>query len=410
MDYLDLNPRLTTEQQNLKKSVRQFARDVLRPAARELDKLSPEEVKESNLYWDTLRQARKLDYHTPYIPENHDGMGLSPLELQIFWEEIAWGSAGFALTLAVDTMPSTMAALIDDDFFNEHVIAPFVRDKEARIIGCWPLTEPDHGSDWIMLCSGEEGEIPTGNLLVAEDQGDHWLINGTKAAWVSNGPVATQGLLFARLLKNSRDTGKGILICPLDLPGVSRGRPLDKIGQRELLQGELYFDNVKLPREYMLYDETLFDNMAETVLAHANAGMSAMFTGVARAAFEEALAYARQRKQGGKYLWEHQNVKNKLFQMFKDIEAARALSRSVMGYNMNVMPPATRYSMAAKVFSTDTAFRVAHEAITIFGGSGLSREYFPEKLFRDARAGLIADGSNDVLGLAAINHVLREYT
>ncbi len=102
-------------------------------------------------------------------------------------------------------------------------------------------------------------------------------------------------------------------------------------------------------------------------------------------------------------------MKGKLFEMFTRIEAARALSRAAMDYNMQAMPPATRYSIAAKVFCTETAFQVTHEAITLFGGAGLSREYYVEKLFRDARASLIEDGSNDLLGLAAMEAVLREY-
>ncbi len=409
MDFLDLDPSLTSEQLALKKSVRQFARDVLRPAARELDRLSPEEVLHSELYWKTLRQAKKLGYHTTFIPENYGGLGLSPLELQIFWEELAWGSAGFAVALGVDTMPATMAALVDNEVLNETIIKPYVNDTEANFIGCWAITEPNHGSDWIMLLTDEGKEQAMRADVTAVSDGDHWIINGTKAAWVSNGPVATHALLFVQLNPSDGQFVGGVAICPLDLPGTTRGNPLDKLGQRELLQGELYFDNVRLPKEYMLFEDELFPNMAETVLAYANAGMSAMFTGVARAAFEEALAYTRQRKQGGGFLCDHQNVKGKLFDMFMQIEAARALSRAALGYNMQAMPPATRYSIAAKVFCTETAFKVTHEAITLFGGSGLSREYYVEKLFRDARAALIEDGSNDTLGLAAMDGVLKDY-
>lgn len=410
MDYLDLNPDLNAEQIALKRSVRQFAREVLRPAARELDRLTSEEVLASELYWDTLRQAKRLGYHTAYIPENLGGLGLPPLELQIFLEELGWGSAGFAVALGVDTMPATVALLVDDPILNEAIIGPYVEDREAGFIGCWAITEPNHGSDWVALIADAEEQEGIRADVTAVQEGGAWVINGTKAAWISNGPSATHALLFVqRDPSGGGDFRGGIAVCPLNLPGVSRGKPLDKLGQRELLQGEIYFDQVRLPAEYMVIDEELFPTMGETVLAYANAGMAAMFTGVARAAFEEALSYSRQRRQGGKLLCEHQNVKGKLFEMFTQIEAARALSRAALEYNMQTMPPATRYSIAAKVFCTETAFRVAHGAITLLGGAGVSREFYVEKLFRDARASLIEDGSNDLLGLAAMGAVLREY-
>lgn len=410
MDYLDLNPDLNAEQMALKRSVRQFALEVLRPAARELDRLTSEEVLKSELYWNTLREAKRLGYHTAYIPENHGGLGLPPLELQIFLEELGWGSAGFAVALGVDTMPATIAALVDDPDLNEAIITRYVEDKEANFIGCWAITEPNHGSDWVRVAADKEHQPAMQADVTAVKAGSDWVISGTKAAWISNGPVATHALLFVQLDPAAGGEFKGgIAICPLDLLGVSRGKPLEKLGQRELLQGEIYFDQVCLPEQYMVFEEDLAPNMGETVLAYANAGMAAMFTGVARAAFEEALIHTRLRKQGGRLLCEHDNVKGKLFEMFTRIEAARALSRAAMDYNMQAMPPATRYSIAAKVFCTETAFQVAHEAITLFGGAGVSREYYVEKLFRDARASLIEDGSNDLLGLAAMEAVLREY-
>jgi len=126
---------------------------------------------------------------------------------------------------------------------------------------------------------------------------------------------------------------------------------------------------------------------------------------LARAAFEEALTYAKQRVQGGKTLFEHQMIKHKLFAMFMKIEAARALSRAAMIYNYNNTPPLIQYSIAAKVFATNTAFEVASEAVQIYGGNGVSREYAPEKFFRDARASMIEDGANDSLMITAAHHL-----
>jgi alkylation response protein AidB-like acyl-CoA dehydrogenase len=134
--------------------------------------------------------------------------------------------------------------------------------------------------------------------------------------------------------------------------------------------------------------------------------MGATFTGVARAAFEEALNYARGRIQGGKPIAEHQLVQKKLFDMYVKVESARQLSRAAMKYNSGTFPPATYLSIASKVYCTQVAFEVASDAIQIHGGYGLAKEFLVEKLFRDARAALIEDGSNDVLSLAAARQIV----
>jgi alkylation response protein AidB-like acyl-CoA dehydrogenase len=136
----------------------------------------------------------------------------------------------------------------------------------------------------------------------------------------------------------------------------------------------------------------------EMMLAHANAAMGQLFVGVARAAYEHAVAYAKTRVQGGVPIFEHQNVRARLFKMFTKVEAARALARRVALHNAT-SPPLVQYAIATKVFCTNTAFEVASEAVQIFGGNGLSREYPVEKLLRDARASMIEDGCNEMLGL-----------
>ena len=155
----------------------------------------------------------------------------------------------------------------------------------------------------------------------------------------------------------------------------------------------------------MLVDEESYGAMLDVTLSTANAGMGAMFVGVARAAYEEALAYSKQRIQGGKPLFEHQMIKHKLFNMFTKIEAGRALSRAAMIYNYNNTPPNIEYSIASKVFCTNMALEVTSEAIQIFGGNGLTREYPVEKFFRDARASMIEDGANDTLMITGAHHI-----
>jgi len=411
MEYLELDMDLTDEQIALKKSVNKFAREVLRPAAVQLDALAgPGEVlQRESLYWDVMRRMKELGYHTVFVPEHFGGMGLSPLELHIFWEEMAWGSVGFAVSIGVDSFPAFFASLVGTDDLIKNVVEPFVGSTDCSFIGCWAITEPDHGSDTLMPGTPYFNNPGiTGNVKARRD-GDGWIINGQKSSWVSNGPNATHALLFLNIDQSMGMAGGGIAIVPLDYPGVSRGRPLNEMAQRELPQGEIFFDNVRIPGWCMIVEPDTYEAMLDMTLATANATMGAYFTGVARAAFEEALRYSRERVQGGRPLCEHQLVQKKLFDMFMKVETCRAVSRKAYVYNMSVSPPRTEYSIASKVYCTQAAFEVAHEAVQIFGGYGVSREYYVEKLFRDARAALIEDGSNDILGLTAAEAILRNY-
>jgi alkylation response protein AidB-like acyl-CoA dehydrogenase len=139
--------------------------------------------------------------------------------------------------------------------------------------------------------------------------------------------------------------------------------------------------------------------------------MGLTFAGCAYAALEEALCYAQERVQGGKTIINHQAVKLRVFDMFASVEAARSLARRVWVYNMeqinNMQPPAVHYAMASKIFSTETSTRVASQAIQIFGGVGLTKEYIIEKIYRDARASMIEDGVNDVLALDGADRLTK---
>jgi alkylation response protein AidB-like acyl-CoA dehydrogenase len=184
----------------------------------------------------------------------------------------------------------------------------------------------------------------------------------------------------------------------MDLPWVSRPRPLDKLGQRSLNRGEIYFDDVRVPASHMVLGPELYSIGLETMLSHGNSGMAQLFVGVARSAFDHAHAYAKERIQGGVPIIEHQSVKSRLFKMFTKVEAARAIARRVAIFNSGGAPQIA-YGIAAKTFVTDTAFEVASDAVQIFGGNGLSREYPMEKLLRDARASIIEDGGNEMLAI-----------
>jgi len=289
------------------------------------------------------------------------------------------------------------------------IVQPFTEDREARYIGCWAITEPQHGSDTLMVGSAQFSQPDTSGEVRALRDGAGWRIRGQKSAWVSNGTIATHALVFLSVDPQRGPAAGGVAVIPLSLPGVARGKPLDKLGQRALNQGEIFFDDVNIPIECMLVGPEGYSHVLDSVLAGANAFMGATFTGLARAALEEALGYARQRVQGGKAISEHQAVQLKLANMFIDVEAARALSRAAMVYNVSTSPPSIQHSIAAKVFCTQAAFQVASEAVQVFGGYGLAKGVLVEKLFRDARAALIEDGTNEVMSLTAARRVIDGY-
>jgi alkylation response protein AidB-like acyl-CoA dehydrogenase len=403
--YTELNIELTDEQNAIKEETHRFAKEVLRPASIELDKLDPEAVIKSDLFWDTMKKGYELGYHTIFIPDTYGGLATDPLETHIVLEELSWGSVDFGISFGVASFPAFFASMVPDDALISDIIEPFCECRDASIIGCWGITEPEHGTDTLCPFTPQFTDPGISGQVTARLDGDEWVINGQKAAWVSNGTIASHALVYLTIDPSKGMAAGGICIVPLDRPGVRRGKPLDKMGQRALNQGELFFDGVRVPKEYMLVDEESYEAMLDVTLSTANAGMGAMFVGVARAAYEEALAYSKQRIQGGKPLFEHQLIKHKLFNMFTKIEAARALSRAAMIYNYNNTPPKIEYSIAAKVFCTNTALEVTSDAIQIFGGNGLSREYPVEKFFRDARASLIEDGANDTLMVTGAHHL-----
>ncbi len=404
--YSELNIELTREQIMIKEETHKFAKEVLRPASLELDIVcKPEEMIKSPIFWDTLKKAYELSYHTVLIPDIWGGLGLDPIETHIVFEELGWGSVDFAVCLGVTCFPAFFASLIPNDRLVEEVLVPFCEDRDASFIGCWAITEPDHGTDALSPGTPQFNDSRITGQCRAYPDGEEWVITGQKSAWVSNGTIATHALVYLTIDPSMGMAGGGICIVPLDLPGVRKGVPLNKIGQRALNQGEIFFDNVRIPKDYMLIEPDSYEGMLDITLATANAAMGAFFTGLARAAYEEALGYAKSRVQGGKVLFDHQIIKHKLFNMFMKIEAARSFSRSVMIYNYNNTPPKIEFSIASKVFCTNVAFEVANEAVQLFGGYGLSKEYPVEKFFRDARAGLVEDGANDSLMITGAYHL-----
>jgi len=396
MGSIDTDVELTDEERSVQEMVHRFAEEVMRPAGAELDAMpDPQDViAEGSILWEVFEKHRALGLSELTAP----GGDLSPRQQArlrcIISEELGWGDSGLAIGFGVAGFPRMMAEMSG----KPELVERFSADD---CIGCWAGTEPDHGSDLIYYMNRPGVEQPGRPNCIARKDGDSFVLSGQKAAWVSNGTIAKAAAMFSAVDMGDGVRRDGGFLVPLDVPGVSKGKPLDKIGQRALNQGELFFDDVRLPADYMVIPPEAYGIATEMILTGANGGMGSIFVGLAQAALDLAIDYAKERVQGGVPIFEHQSVKMRLFEMFRKVQAARALSRQVTLYNLMNVPPKLHLAVASKVTSTNTAFEVASSALQIFGGNGLSREYPIEKLLRDARASMIEDGCNDVLSLTA---------
>lgn len=396
MASIDFEVDLSPEAREIQSVVHRFAEEVLRPAGVELDRMhDPEQVIASgSRLWEVFEQYDKLGVGGLDF-QSSDMQPAEQARIQaIILEELAWGDSGLALSLATrSTMPSWANMSGQPD-----LIERFATPGNSEI-GCWAITEPDHGSDTLALNQPHFDDPSIKAGCIAHRDGDEYVIRGQKSSWVSNGPIATGAALFCTIDGDKGFEGGGVAVVPLDLPGVSKGKPLDKIGQRALPQGEIFFDDVRIPAGYMLSEQDTYRQTLDTQLTLANAFMGVSFSGVARAAYDLANAYAAERVQGGRPIRQHQSVQLRLFDMFRKVETASAFARKVHVYNATSPTPKLHYSIASKTYCTRVAFDVASEAVQIFGGNGLSKEYPIEKLMRDARASMIEDGCNEVLSI-----------
>ena len=313
------------------------------------------------------------------------------------------------MSLVVAGVPFQALIREQDSELIDRFVAPFVADQKASWIGCMALSETEHGSDSFALGSPEFRYPTIAGEVVAKSKGEHYAIDGAKADWISNGSIATHALASVAIWPSKGLSSRALAFIPLDLAGVSRGEPLNKLGQRELNQGAIVFQQVRVPRSFILINDG-YEIALSRLLAYTSSCMAAVFTGVARAAYEEALSHPERRVQGGTAISEHQLVQKRLFDMFAKVEACRALSREVFSYEQKADVPSLEHAIAAKTFCTQAAFEVANDALELFGVRGVSRGSLVEKLFRDARLSLIEKGENDVLSLVGANQILQHHT
>jgi acyl-CoA dehydrogenase len=404
-----LESGLTEEEQAIQDATHRFAEEVMRPIGQKLDVMTPEEViaEGSPLhdYMAQMSQAGILDLGAMAEMTNEQKARVFPL----IFEELGWGDSGLAIATLASSIPAFTAHTTGD---------PEIIERFGSVAGCWLATQPERGSDVVDMDATlvhPNTQQSKGNLLARKD-GDEYVINGQSAAWVSYAPLAQTAMAYLPC-----DYGDGFykegeqglhhvgILIPLDLPGVSRGKPLDKLGQRPLPQGEVFFDDVRVPAKYAIATGDAAIPQMMATLTFANMEMAATFTGVARSAFDLALEYVHERKQGGTAIINHQTVQARTFDLWQRVEASRALTHRVFNYNYGEFGPHLLGSVTSKTFATRTSFEVASEALQLFGGNGLTKEYPIEKIMRDARASMIEDGENNVLNLKGMGWLSKWY-
>jgi acyl-CoA dehydrogenase len=407
MSYLGANVKsLSPEDSDLVKSVREVAKNVMRPVSMELDGMTPEEViAPDSPFWKFMKTAYELGWHKMAFPDKVGnvklgGLDLSPFQQYLVMEEMGWGSYGLALA-ASQGLPAVTPLIFcpDDEEMLREFTVPYCECTDGKVIGIWGITEPDCGSD--VVCPGMPifRDPYLKPQCSARMEGDEWVINGQKSAWVASGTIGTHCILCCNVDPSRGQAGCAMFLFKLDKPGITRGAPLDKIGLRDLNQGEVFFDNLRIPKKYMIVGPDKYEEVIENWLSMTTTAVATWSVGLARAAFEEALDYARKRKQGGKAIIEHSFIRAKLFNMYAKVEAARQLIMEAFIFNRTSPEPRLEYGYTAKVYGAQVALEVAADAVQIWGAAGITKEYLVGKLFRDARLCSICDGSSDTFSV-----------
>ncbi|MDY6824445.1 MAG: acyl-CoA dehydrogenase family protein [Thermodesulfobacteriota bacterium] len=404
MTYLDIDIHKNKESKAMLKEVDKFTREVMRPAGIELDKLSDpaDVIEENSLLWEVLKAFRALDLHQIDIPKDLGGMSdLDWMTSLLIKERMGHADAGLAIGMMASNLPFQCAATSKSPVLQQ-IVRDYCEDRECRMIGCWAPMEVVQKSGGSTTGNNSSRKSP----VKAVPNKNRLILNG-ELIKISNATIATHALISFEFEVSGQTEGSGVAMVPLDLPGVSRGTPLNKIGQRTLNQATIIFQNVEIPVEYMLAkDDSVVNEMSRLLNVGTNLNLGIVFAGLSLAAFDEALNYSKMRIQGGGPIFSHRNIKLQLFKMFAMVESVRANARRLANYaSENPNSPSEAHGAAAKYLATETAINISSEAIQIFGGNGLAKEYPLEKIFRDAQTSLVEYGVNDVMAIKSANHL-----
>ncbi len=366
-----LDYSLSDEQRAIQQVAHEFAEKEIRPVAAEYDESEdfPEEF---------IQRAFKAGLTYPYVPEEYGGQGMDFLTACIVGEELAWGCCGFATILNANNLGSTPILLAGTEEQKEKWFGELT---SRPTLAAMALTEPEAGSD--------AASVKT----TAVRDGDSYVISGTKC-FISNGGLADVTTVFASTDRSAGTRGLSCFIVPKG-EGISPGKKEKKMGVRASATYEVILDGCRVPAENLLGEEGRGFKIAMQTLDKARVSVGAGSVGIARAAMEDALEYARERVQFGKPVAEFQAVHFMLADMAIEIEAARQLYMKAAWLETQNLP-FTREAAMAKTFCSDVAMRVTTNAVQVYGGYGYMREYPAEKYMRDAKINQIWDGTNQI--------------
>ena len=372
---------LTEEQRALRELAHDFAAREIRPKAAEYDEHQTHPA-------DVVAKAHEVGLMNPHIPEELGGAGLGGLAGALIGEELCWGCSGIGTSIVANILGALPVLLAGTGDQKREWLAPLL---EEPILCSFALTEPGAGSD------------VSGIQTTAVRSGDDYVLNGSKM-FITNAGRADWFTVFASTDKAAGHRGLTAFVVPRAADGVTIEKHLDKMGQRATDTSALAFQDVQVPAANRLGEEGEGFKIAMQTLDNTRPGTAAGAVGVARAAFEHAVEYSKERVQFGQPIAMNQGVNFLVADMATEIEAARLLVWQA-AWLLDQGKRATLESSYAKRFAADTAMKVTTDAVQIFGGYGYMKEYPVEKLMRDAKLFQIYEGTSQIQRLVIAREI-----
>jgi short/branched chain acyl-CoA dehydrogenase len=364
--------QLTEEERMFQSTVRRFAREQIAPHVREMD--------EAGVFRkDIIRQFFELGLMGIEIPEEYGGQGGSFFQCVMAVEELSAVDPSAGVIVDVQNTIVNNAIL---RWANAEQKQKYLPRLAADTVASYALSEAGSGSDAFAMSTQ------------AQDQGDHFVLNGRKL-WITNAAEAGLFLLFANANPSAGYRGITAFLIERAFPGFQVGKKEDKLGLRASSTCELILDNCRVPRENVMGEIGKGYKIAIETLNEGRIAIGAQMIGLARGALDHAIAHAKQRKQFGKTIGEFQGVQFQLAKMATEVEAARLLVYNAARMRDAGLPFITEAAMA-KFYSSEVAEKVASKAIEVFGGVGVTKDYPVEKLYRDAKIGRIYEGTSNM--------------
>lgn len=370
---------LTEEQQMIQAAARDFAQAQIVPVAAELDATG-------EFPKDTIAQMGELGLMGIEVPEEYGGAGMDPLCYALALIEVSAADASHGTIMSVNNTLYCHGIL---KYGTEEQKQKYVRPiASGEVIGAYALTEPQSGSDASNMRT---------RAVLSED-GSHYVINGKKS-WITSGPVAKYIMLFAMTDPEQGPKGVTCFMIDTEREGFRRGKTEPKLGIRASATCEIEFENYKCPVEDRLGEEGKGFGMAMGVLDAGRIGIAAQATGIARAAYEASVEYARDRQAFGRPIGGFQMIQAKIADMRTRLEAATQLTLAAAWRKQRSKETGERYTLQAsmaKLFASEAAMYITHQALQIHGGMGYSKEMPVERYFRDAKITEIYEGTSEI--------------